>query len=153
LFAFFIPSIFTPLHDTRMEKKKGVTETRQLTPLQWQLMMKCWKMNLRPGQNSWWAPTVWRLAALGLWVFRLRTMNGPSFTWPLFMFASALPERLMARFGKIYEGRPLAVKSRKELLATVKPSMRRFLRADTGDMPDDVDAAIDRPRVISLART
>ena len=24
LFAFFIPSIFTPLHDTRMEKKKGV---------------------------------------------------------------------------------------------------------------------------------
>ena len=28
LFAFFIPSIFTPLHDTRMEKKKGVTETR-----------------------------------------------------------------------------------------------------------------------------
>ena len=28
LFAFFIPSIFTPLHDTRMEKQKGVTETR-----------------------------------------------------------------------------------------------------------------------------
>ena len=63
LFAFFIPSIFTPLHDTRMEKKKGVTETAQLTPLQWQLMMKCWKMNLRPGQASWWAPTVWRLGA------------------------------------------------------------------------------------------
>ena len=52
LFAFFIPSIFTPLHDTRMEKKKGVTETRELTPLQWQLMMKCWKMNLRPGQHE-----------------------------------------------------------------------------------------------------
>ena len=58
LFAFFIPSIFTPLHDTRMESKKGVSETRELTPLQWQLMMKCWKMNLRPGQASWWAPTV-----------------------------------------------------------------------------------------------
>ncbi len=52
LFAFFIPSIFTPLHDTRMETKKGVTETRQLTPLQWQLMMKCWKMNLRPGPDE-----------------------------------------------------------------------------------------------------
>src|SRR5438093_1314650 len=67
LFAFFIPSIFTPLHDTRMEKKKGVSETRQLTPLQWQLMMKCWKMNLRPGQLSWWAPYVWRFGAIGLW--------------------------------------------------------------------------------------
>ncbi len=42
LFAFLVPSIFTPLHDTRMEKAKGVAETRQLTPLQWQLLMKCW---------------------------------------------------------------------------------------------------------------
>jgi hypothetical protein len=152
LFAFFIPSIFTPLHDTRMAKKKGVTETRQLTPLQWQLMMKCWKMNLRPGQNSWWAPTVWRISALALWVFRLRKMNGPGFTWPLFMFASALPERVMARLGRIYGGRPLRIKSRKELLATVKPSMRRYLRPDTGDMPEDMGTA-EGPRVISLAVT
>jgi radical SAM superfamily enzyme YgiQ (UPF0313 family) len=79
LFAFFIPSIFTPLHDTRMEKAKGVTETRQLTPLQWQLMMKCWKMNLRPGQMSWWGPTVWRTGAIGLWLWKLRKLNGPNF--------------------------------------------------------------------------
>jgi radical SAM superfamily enzyme YgiQ (UPF0313 family) len=150
LFAFFIPSIFTPLHDTRMEKKKGVTETRQLTPLQWQLMMKCWKMNLRPGQNSWWAPTAWRVGALGLWMWRLRKLNGPGFTWPLFMFASALPENLMARMGKIHVGRPLKIKTRKELLETVKPSMRRYLRPDTGDMPDDMGSPVDSPRVISL---
>jgi radical SAM superfamily enzyme YgiQ (UPF0313 family) len=150
LFAFFIPSIFTPLHDTRMEKKKGVTETRQLTPLQWQLMMKCWKMNLRPGQNSWWAPTAWRVGALGLWMWRLRKLNGPGFTWPLFMFASALPENLMARMGKIHIGRPLKIKTRKELLETVKPSMRRYLRPDTGDMPDDMGSPVDSPRVISL---
>src|SRR5437762_5055197 len=40
LFAFFIPSIFTPLHDTRMESLRGVDETTELTPLQWQLIMK-----------------------------------------------------------------------------------------------------------------
>jgi hypothetical protein len=136
LFAFFIPSIFTPLHDTRLEKATGVTETKQLTPLQWQLMMKCWKMNLRPGQNSWWAPTAWRLGALALWAWRLRALNGPGFTWPLFMFASALPESVMARLGKIHMGRPLRIKTRKELLATIKPHMRRHLREDTGDMPD-----------------
>jgi hypothetical protein len=136
LFAFFIPSIFTPLHDTRMEKKQGVRETRELTPLQWQLMMKCWKMNLRPGQASWWGPTAWRLGAIGLWAWKLRKLNGPGFTWPMFMFASALPERLMDRFGKIYVGRSLHIKTRKELLETVKPSMRRFLREDTGDMPE-----------------
>jgi hypothetical protein len=42
----------------------------------------------------------------------------------------------MDRMGKIYVGRPLHVKTRKELLATVKPSMRQHLRPDTGDMPD-----------------
>ena len=136
LFAFFIPSIFTPLHDTRMEQKQGVTETAQLTPLQWQLMMKCWKMNLRPGQNSWWAPTAWRLGALGIWAWKLRKLNGPHFTWPLLMFSSALPERLMGAMGKIHVGTPLAVKTRKELLETIKPHQWRYLRRDNGDVPD-----------------
>jgi hypothetical protein len=131
LFAFFIPSIFTPLHDTRMEKKKGVTETRDLTALQWQIIMKCWKMNLRPGQAAWWAPMAWRIGALGLWAAKLRKLNGPRFTWPLLMFASALPEGVMARGGKLYAARPLRIKSRRELLATVKPALRQHLRADT----------------------
>jgi radical SAM superfamily enzyme YgiQ (UPF0313 family) len=136
LFAFFIPSIFTPLHDTRMAAKTGVTETRQLTPLQWQLMMKCWKMNLRPGQASWWAPTAWRAGSIGLWLYKLRKLNGPGFTWPLLMFANALPERVMSLAGKLYKPKPLTIKSRKELLETIKPQHRRFLRADNGDMPD-----------------
>src|SRR5262245_2312661 len=105
LFAFLVPSIFTPLHDTRMEKEKGVSETRQLTTLQWQLMMKCWKLNLRPGLYSWWGPIAWRAGALALWAWKLRKLNGPNFTWPLFMFASALPEETMASMGKIYFGK------------------------------------------------
>lgn len=136
LFAFFIPSIFTPLHDTRMEHKKGVTETRQLTSLQWQLIMKCWKMNLRPGQYSWWAPTAWRVGAIGLWAWKLRKTNGPNFTWPLMMFSSALPEKLMGKLAKIYTGTPLQVKTRKELLATIRPHQWKFLRADNGDLPE-----------------
>ena len=85
---------------------------------------------------SWWGPMAWRTGAIGLWLWKLRKLNGPNFTWPMLMFASALPESLMARMGKIYSGRPLAIKSRKELLATVRPSQRRFLRADTGDLPE-----------------
>jgi hypothetical protein len=136
LFAFFIPSVFTPLHDTRLEHAMGVTETRQLTPLQWQLMMKCWKMNLRPGEMSWWGPTAWRVGAVGLWLYKLRKINGPRFTWPLLMFASALPESLMTRMGKLYAPKPIAIKSRKELLATIKPHHLQFVRTDTGDLPD-----------------
>ena len=63
-----------------------------------------------------------------------RKLNGRA-SWPLFMFANAIPESLMARMGKIYIPKPMAVKTRKELLASVKPSMRR-LAPDTGDMPD-----------------
>ena len=153
LFAFFIPSIFTPLHDTRMEDKKGVSQTKELTPLQWQLMMKCWKMNLRPGQASWWAPAVWRLGAIALWAYKLRKLNGPGFTWPMFMFASALPESVLAKMGKIYLGRPLNIKTRKELLATIKPHQHQYLRPDTGDIPDDPGAYTPPPtprRFISL---
>jgi radical SAM superfamily enzyme YgiQ (UPF0313 family) len=137
LFAFLVPSIFTPLCDTRMENRKGVTETRELTQLQWQLMMKCWSMNVRPGMHTWWGPLAWRLGALAMWLYKLRRLNGPAFTWPLLLFANAIPERLMGHMGKIYIGKPLQVKSRRELLATIKPQHRKYLRADNGDLPDD----------------
>lgn len=135
LFAFLVPSIFTPLHDTRMEKAQGVSETRELTPLQWQLLMKCWKLNLRPGLYSWWGPIAWRTGALALWAWKLRKINGPNFTWPLFMFASALPEDMMAKMGKIYVGKPLKTKSRRELLELIRPNQQQFLREDCGDLP------------------
>jgi hypothetical protein len=141
LFAFFIPSIFTPLHDTRMAGGEGVAESRQLTSLQWQLMMKCWKMNVRGAHFKWWAPAAWQLGALGLWLFRLRKVNGPRFTWPLLLFSGVLSEKLMARHGKIYMGKPLEIKSRRELLATIRPQFWKYLRPDTGDMPESITTA------------
>src|SRR5215469_14002794 len=136
LFALLVPSIFTPLHDTRLEKAKGVSETQKLTPLQWQVMMKCWKLNLRPGQKSWWGPTAWRVGSILMWLYKLRRINGPNFTWPLFMFSGAVSEERLARMGKIYEGRPLKTKSRKELIASLRPNYWQYLRADNGDLPE-----------------
>lgn len=136
LFAFFVPSIFTPLEDTRLGTQQGVQETRELTALQWQIMMKCWRMTTQFALRSWWAPFVWRAGAVFLWLWKLRKINGPNFTWPLLLFANALPEWLMARMGKIYRGRPLRIKSRKELLATIKPQHWKYLREDNGDLPD-----------------
>lgn len=136
LFGFLVPSVFTPLHDTRMAHAHGVTETRQLTPLQWQLILKCWKSNLRAGLYSWWGPLAWRTGAVVLWAAKLRRLNGPGFTWPLLMFASVLPERVMARLGRIYGGKPVAVKTRRQLIATIRPSQVGYLRADNGDLPE-----------------
>jgi radical SAM superfamily enzyme YgiQ (UPF0313 family) len=135
LFAFLVPSIFTPLHDTRMEHQTGVTRTRQLSPLQWQLMMKCWKHNLRPGQYSWWGPLAWRAGSVFMWLYRLRKLNGPDFTWPLMMFAGVAPERVLERMGKIHIGKPLVTKDRRELIASLRPNYLKHLRADNGDLP------------------
>ena len=57
------------------------------------------------------------------------------------MFTSAFPERLMEKMGKIYRGRGLAVKSRKELLASIKLQHWKYLREDNGDLPNGWDAA------------
>lgn len=135
LFAFLVPSVFTPLHDTRMENQVGVTETKKLTPLQWQLMMKCWKMNLRPALYSWWGPTAWRVGSIVMWLWKLRRANGPNFTWPLMMFSGVVSEETLERMGKIYIGKPLNTKTRKELIASMRPNYWQHLRADNGDLP------------------
>ena len=140
LFAFFVPSIFTPLHDTRLATQRGVIESREMTALQWQILLKCWKMSINAALHSWWGPPAWRIGAFLLWLWKLRKTNGPAFTWPLLMFTNTLPERLMEKMGKIYRGRPLAVKSRKELLATIKPQHWKYLREDNGDLPDGWEA-------------
>ncbi len=143
IFAFLVPSIFTPLHDTRMEHQTGVTHTRQLSPLQWQLLMKCWKHNLRPGQYSWWGPIAWRAGSIFMWLYRLRKLNGPNFTWPLMMFAGVAPERMLQGIGKIYVGKSVPSKSRRELIASLRPSYLKHLRADNGDLPEIADGRVE----------
>jgi hypothetical protein len=74
------------------------------------------------------------------------------------MFASVIPESLMVRTGKLYSGRPLSIKTRRELLATIKPNQRQFIRHDAGDLPDDWDSpvstnAVANPNAAAATRT
>ena len=145
LFGFLVPSVFTPLEGTRMEHDKGVTETRNLTRLQWQLILRCWKMNMRPGLYSWWGPLSFKIGGVALWATRLRKTNGRNFTWPMMMFCSALPENLLYATGRLYEGRPIRVKTRAELLASIKPGYWKYLREDAGDVPQAPSAPAAPP--------
>lgn len=70
-----------------------------------------------------------------MWLYKLRRLNGPNFTWPLLMFSGAVSEKNLQRMGKIYRGKPLKVKTRRELIASLKPKDLRYLRADNGDLP------------------
>jgi len=117
-----------------------------LSPLQWQLIMQCWKMNMRPGMQSWWGPLSYKIGGLGFWAFRLRKTNGPNFTWAMMNFCGALPRKWMVKMGKIYGGTPLKIKTRKELLQTLRPHYWQFLREDNGDMPEAPAQAPRRQR-------
>ena len=69
-----------------------------------------------------------------MWAKKLRKLNGPNFTWPIFMFAGVLPETTMAALGKIYVGKPMKIKTRAELIANTKPQYRQYFREDNGDL-------------------
>ena len=72
-----------------------------------------------------------------MWLYRLRKLNGPNFTWPLMMFAGAAPEGVLQRMGKIHVGKPMATKNRRELIASMRPNYLKYLRADNGDLPQE----------------
>jgi radical SAM superfamily enzyme YgiQ (UPF0313 family) len=129
LHCMWVPSIFTPLVRTRMEKGKGVRETRELTQLQWQVILKAWQVASRIGLQSTWGKLSFGLGSLVLWAMRLRRVNGPHFTWPLVQFSGVVPERWLERAGAIYGGQPLARRTREELLATIRPAWRRSIEA------------------------
>jgi radical SAM superfamily enzyme YgiQ (UPF0313 family) len=143
LFGFLVPSVYTPLDGTRMQDEHGVTSSRALSALQWQLIMACWRQNLRPGLRAWWGPAVFRLGALVLWLSRLRKTNGPNFTWPLLMFSGVLPRAVTLRLGTLHRARPLPIKTRAELLRSINSRYQRYLRADTGDVPPPDEASAE----------
>jgi hypothetical protein len=111
-----------------MEKAEGVRETQQLTKLQWQVIMKAWRIASSIGLQSTWGKVSFGLGSLVVWATRLRRVNGPNFTWPLFQFSKTIPESWMHRAGKLYEGKPMPRMTRDELIETVRPDWREKMR-------------------------
>jgi hypothetical protein len=71
-----------------------------------------------------------------MWLWKLRRLNGPNFTWPIWMFSGIFSEKTLERMGKIYIGKPLKTKTRAELIASVKPHYLQYFRPDNGDLPE-----------------
>jgi radical SAM superfamily enzyme YgiQ (UPF0313 family) len=127
LHCMWVPSIFTPLVRTRMENGEGVRETQHLSRLQWQVIMKAWQVASRVGLQSTWGKVSFGVGSIILWAVRLRRVNGPNFTWPLFQFSGLIPDSVLARVGKVYPGRPLPRRTRDDLMTTVRPDWRQAI--------------------------
>ena len=78
-----------------------------------------------------------------MWLYRLRKLNGPNFTWPLMMFAGVAPEKVLQSVGRIHVGKPLSSKSRRELIASLRPNYLKHLRADNGDLPEGISGSVE----------
>jgi radical SAM superfamily enzyme YgiQ (UPF0313 family) len=128
LFGFLVPSIFTPLDGTRMQSEEGVRHTVEMSPLQWQLVMRCWRMNLKHGTYVWWGPLAFKLGGAAIWALKLRKTNGPNFFWPMMNFVGPLPEMWINKMGGLHTARPLNIKTRSELLSTIRPKHQKHLR-------------------------
>jgi radical SAM superfamily enzyme YgiQ (UPF0313 family) len=124
--VILVPSVFTPLKDTRMEHMMGVKETTELTKLQWQLIMTCWRISASIALQSWWGPFAWSAGAFIFWALRGRRVNGPNFTWPAMHFSRVLPRSLTYRLGHMYPGKPLKILSYSELLDTVASKWKPY---------------------------
>jgi radical SAM superfamily enzyme YgiQ (UPF0313 family) len=124
LHCMWVPSIFTPLTKTRLEKAEGVRETQQLTKLQWQVIMKAWRLSSAIALQTTWGKVSFAVGSLVVWATRLRRLNGPNFTWPLVLFSRSVPERWLLKSGKLYEGRPIERVEREALLAKVRPDWK-----------------------------
>jgi hypothetical protein len=135
LHCMWVPSIFTPLVNTRMEHGEGIRETQHLSKLQWQVIMKAWAVASRIGLQTTWGKLSFGAGALILWAARLRRVNGPNFTWPLVQFSGIVPEQWLERTGRIYAGRPLPRVTRDDLLATVRPDWRQAIAAARANRP------------------
>ncbi|GAB4246734.1 MAG: radical SAM protein [Acidobacteriota bacterium] len=93
-----IPTLFTPLEDTRLEKAEGAKLYR-LTDLQWEFFFTCWRYNLDFFRNSF--SERWKYAlGIPLYYYLIgRRLFGSAMKYPLLRLAH-VPERWLR--GKLY---------------------------------------------------
>ncbi len=91
----YVPSIFTPLEDTRMAGAKAL-KAKQLTKLQWEFIMTAWKQSGEFGEMSDRSRIYFRWGTRAFYHLRGRWVHGKQFKWPAMRFAG-LPETTLKK--------------------------------------------------------
>jgi len=82
----YLPSIFTPLEDTRMASGHAL-QPRELTQLQWEFILTAWSQSLKFAVVRRRSNLTWKLGMRAFYYSRGRWLHGPQFKYPAFRFA------------------------------------------------------------------
>jgi len=91
--VLYVPSIFTPLEDTRMADGQGL-KPRQLTQLQWEFMMTAWMQSRDFGEMRDRSRVFFRIGTKAFYHLRGRWVHGKQFKWPAMRFAGVSEKKL-----------------------------------------------------------
>ena len=89
----YVPSIFTPLDDTRMADGKAL-KTKGLTQLQWEFIMTAWKQSRDFGDMRDRSRVFFRWGTKAFYHARGRWVHGRQFKWPAMRFAGVPEQKL-----------------------------------------------------------
>ena len=89
----YVPSIFTPLEDTRMADGKAL-KTKGLTQLQWEFIMTAWKQSRDFGDMRDRSRVFFRWGTKAFYHARGRWVHGRQFKWPAMRFAGVPEQKL-----------------------------------------------------------
>jgi len=81
-----VPSIFTPLEDTRMARGHAL-KPRELTQLQWEFILTAWSQSLKFAVVRKRSNLAWKLGMRAFYYGRGRWIHGTQFKYPAFRFA------------------------------------------------------------------
>jgi radical SAM superfamily enzyme YgiQ (UPF0313 family) len=90
-----IPTLFVPLEDTRLEKKRSARIV-ELTDLQWEFFFTAWRYNLDFFRKSAWVQWRFNLGIPLYYYLMGRRLFGPAMKYPLFRLGH-FPERWLRR--------------------------------------------------------
>jgi len=89
----YVPSLFTPLEDTRMAGGHGL-RPRELTKLQWEFILTAWRQSLDFAVVRKRSNLAWKLGMRAFYYGRGRWVHGPQFKYPALRFAGVSEEKL-----------------------------------------------------------
>ena len=103
--VLYVPSIFTPLEDTRMASGHAM-KARELTQLQWEFIMTAWKQSRDFGEMRERSRKYFKIGTKVFYHLRGRHVHGPAFKWPAMRFAGEPEEELQKHLYLNWDRKP-----------------------------------------------